>query len=65
MEDWTWGQVERILQRSIRLGGGFLSFDDEDVLERAYAKDPSRYIELHKRLKYESVAEMSPLARKE
>lgn len=59
MKDWTWAQVERIMRRSVRYGGK-LSFGDEDVLDQAYTKDPARYIELHKRLKYESVAEINP-----
>jgi len=57
MPDWTWEKIERIIRKSIRLNG-HLSYDDEDLLEQAYTRDPHRYVELHKRLRLEGKAEV-------
>lgn len=55
--NWTWEQIERIVRKSIRLNGS-LSYEEEDLLDRAYLKDRNRYIELHRRISLEGKADV-------
>lgn len=47
----SWLRVERIIRRSVNVGGDL--GDDQDILYQALAEDAERYRKLHARVKRE------------